>query len=381
MLAAGIAPAAPYVPASDGQILERLPLKPSDPITREISQLRVEHRKDPGNVDVAVRLARRYYELVGEEGDPRYLGYAEAALAPWWNMDAPPVEVQVVRASLRQFRHDFSGAVADLDAVVERAPDHVAARALRATIHIVQARYEQARPDCSAMRKLGSELTGIGCEAMVDGLTGNAASAYQSLLGAESKARQAPAEQRLWTQIRLAEIAQRLEKSESAEGHYREALRLGLNDTFLLAAYADFLLDRDRPADVVNLLKGKTRSDVLLLRLMFAERALRLPSAKETEATLAARYQAAQMRGDTAHQQEEARFALHVEKKPEKALALARENWKVQREPRDARIFLEAALAAKDLPGAQPVLQWLEASRIEDNLLRKLGQQLKDVRK
>src|SRR2546422_7884202 len=40
-----------------------------------------------------------------------------------------------------------------------------------------------------------------------------------------------------------------------------------------------------------------------------------------------------------------ARFNLYLLGNKEKALALARENWKLQREPRDARILLEAARA------------------------------------
>ncbi len=87
------------------------------------------------------------------------------------------------------------------------------------------------------------------------------------------------------------------------------------------------------------------------------------------------------MRGDTVHQQEEARFAMQVKQDPKKALKLAQENWKVQLEPRDARIFLEAALAGKDAAAARPVLQWLEDSRIEDRYLISLGQQLKGMGK
>lgn len=47
--------------------------------------------------------------------------------------------------------------------------------------------------------------------------------------------------------------------------------------------------------------------------------------------------------------------ALQVQNDPEKALMLARENWKIQREPRDAQIFLEATLVAKNSTVAQPV--------------------------
>jgi len=381
LCAVSLAHAAPYVPASDATILERLPFKPNDPLAREVAKMRVELQRNPQNVEVAVSLARRYYGLVAEEGDPRYLGYAQAALAPWWEIPSPPVEVQVLRASLAQFRHDFAGAIADLTSVLERDPRHAQARALRATIHIVQARYEQARADCMALRGVTSDLIVFGCVAMVDGLTGKAAAAYRNLTEAIGGATQASPADRLWGLIRLAEIAQRLGKTDAAEIHFRQALALNITDTFLLAAYADFLLNQKRPAEVVAMLKDKTPSDVLLLRLVLAERALQLPAAREREMTLAARYAAAQLRGDTAHQQEESRFALHVQHDPKQALLLAQENWKVQREPRDARVLLEAAIAQKDAVAAQPVLQWLADNHHEDRELISLAQQLTGVGK
>jgi len=372
--------AAPYVPASDAQVLEHLPFKPNDPIAREMAQLRRELQRDPHNIDVAVRLARRYYGLVAEEGDPRYLGYAQAALAPWWDMADPPVDVQVLRASLRQFRHDFAGAMSDLSRVLERAPKHAQARILRAIINIVQARYAEATSDCHALHGVTDELLATGCEQVVEGLTGNAGKAYETLRNTLAASSQASADQKLWISLRLAELAQRLGRTSEAEMHFRQGLALGITDTFLLAAYADFLLDQKRPAEVVALLKDKTRSDTLLLRLVQAMHRLNLREAKSQEAALSARYEAAKLRGDTVHQQEEARFALEIEHDPKKALALAGENWKVQLEPRDARIFLEAAIAAKDPVAAAPVLQWLEQSRIEDRYLQGLGAQLKGGR-
>lgn len=375
------ADAVPYLPRSDEQVLERLPFKPNDPAARELSQLRAALRRDPRNLDAAVALANRYYGLVGEEGDPRYLGYAQAALAPWWEMPVPPPEVQVLRASIRQFRHDFAGAVDDLGQVLEREPRNARALALRAIIHIVQARYQQARVDCQALRRVGSPLVGFGCEAMVDGLTGKAAPAYDALNSAVGRSVDVAAPDILWLHIRLGELAQRQGRDDLAETHFKRALSLGITDTFLLAAYADLLLDKKRYADTVALLKDRSRSDVLLLRLVLAERALSLPTARDREAELAARYAASRMRGETVHQQEEARFELEVRNDVKSALKLAQENWKAQREPRDARIYLEAALAAKDHAAAQPVLQWLEESNIEDAYLVDLGRQLKGLRK
>lgn len=378
---ANLVTAAPYLPGSDAQVLERLPFKANDPTAREIVQLRAELQRNPRNLDAAVRLARRYYGLVAAEGDPRYLGYAQAALGPWWDMPVPPIEVQMLRASLSQFRHDFADALVDLGKILERDPRHFQARALRATIHIVQARYPQARTDCQALRGVASDLIATGCEAMIDGLTGNAVNAYQSLNEALKNHSEAAPEEKLWVLIRLAEISQRLGRTEVAESHFKKALSLGITDTFLLAAYADFLLDQKRPMEVVAILKDRTPSDALLLRLVLAEFTLNASNAKEREATLAARFDAAKLRNDTVHQQEEARFELHVKHDPKEALMLAQENWKVQLEPRDARIFLEAALALKNPQAAQPVLRWLEDSHIEDSYLIGLAQQLKAVRK
>jgi Tfp pilus assembly protein PilF len=176
--------------------------------------------------------------------------------------------------------------------------------------------------------------------------------------------------------LRLAEISQRLGRTELAEKHFKQALAKQIPDTFLLAAYADFLLDQKRPAEVVALLKDKQASDTLLLRLVLAERMLNLPTAAARAETLAARFVAAKMRGDNVHEQEEARFALEVHNNPKEALQYAQKNWMVQREPRDARIFLEAALAARAVRSAQPVLQWLQASGNEDIYLRSLAQRL-----
>lgn len=372
--------AKPYTPASDEQILEYLPFKANDPLARELAQLRANLKQNPENLEIALKLARRYYGLIGGEGDPRYLGYAQAALAPWWHMRTPPVGVQIIRASIRQFRHDFAGAVEDLTAVIAQEPYHAEARLLRAIIHIVQARYADARTDCLAMRQQ-NVLIAVGCEAIIDGTTGNAKRGYEQLLKAMSIYHKAMPGDKLWVQVRLAELAQRLNMPELAVHHYKQALALNIDDGFLLASYADLLLDQNQPAAVVKLLKEKNRSDVLLLRLAFAERTLNLPEAAEHEAALSARFKAARMRGESIHEQEEARFALRVEKNPEKALRLAQENWKVQREPRDARIYLEAAIALKDAAAARPVLQWLEESGIEDPYLVSLGRQLREIKK
>lgn len=371
--------AAPYLPTSDAQVLETLPFRPGDPVAREIAQLRSALQRNPRDLDSAVKLARRYYGLVAEEGDPRYLGYAQAALGPWWALPQPPIPVQILRASLAQFRHDFKGAIEDLNSVLIRDPSQSQARVLRATLHIVQARYDQARADCQSLKGVRIELVAIGCTAMVDGLTGKAPAAYETLLLALRSHTSATKEEKLWVDTRLAEMAQRLGRYDDAENHFRDALNLGITDTFLLAAYADFLLLRNRPLEVEAMLKARVRSDSLLLRLVLAEHMLKRDGVFELEATLAARYAAAQMRHDTVHQQEEAQFELKVRANAARALALAQENWKIQLEPRDAEIFLQAALVLKNPEAARPVLQWMRINGVQDQVLASLAKQIEGL--
>jgi Tfp pilus assembly protein PilF len=373
--------AAPHVPASDDVVLERLSSRAADPKSSQLRELRRQLALQPGDAELAVRLARRYFDEVAAEGDPRYIGYAEAALAPWWKLPEPPAEVRVMRAVLRQFNHGFDAARADLAAVALKEPSNGEAWAWLAAIAMVQARYADARTACERVAALGSPLIGVACIASVDSVTGQAASAARNLdaalePGGPLAAGAAPAEL-MWALTRLAEIEERRGNFAAAEAAYRRALALGLVDGYLQAAYADFLLDRGRPAEVLALLKDRQRSDLLLLRLVLAAQATKAPEFAAWSAELAARFDAARQRGDTAHQKEESRFALAVRGDKARALALAGENFAVQREPADARVLLEAAVATGQPAAAEPALQWMAASGIESVALKSLAARLK----
>lgn len=358
-------------------MLERLPVKPTDPVARELRELRARLAAEPDDAATAVDLARRYFRLALAEGDPRFVGYAEAALRPWWGTTDPPHDILVVRALLQQYRHDFGGALDTLGAAAKSDPADPEVHLWRAAILLVQADYAGAARACEALRGTAPALDYAGCKTSVDGVTGKAAQAYATLNDTLASSRRVRGGARLWMLTRLAEFALVVGEDYRAERHFREALALGMNDQFLLAAYADFLLDRGRPAEVVALLKDWTRADTLLLRLALAQKATQAPDLDRHVAILKARFEAAALRGESLHQQEEARFYLHLLGQPARALSLAKENWTLQREPRDARILLEAALAANDPAAARPAVEWLARSGYEDPRLRRLAARLK----
>lgn len=369
--------AAPSRPTDDRTVLERLPTRPTDPVQRELRHLRKAHEAAPGDARPALDLARRYFNLALDTGDLRYIGYGEAALSAWRHSKSAPVEVLVMQAQLAQYRHEFSAALKLLDSAIALDPGHVRAFAWRAAVNMVVARYDAVRPDCIRLRELKETLLATGCMAYLDATLGKARAAYEALaaqLKAEPGARPTL---KAWTFTVLAEIARRTGDAAAAEAHYQAALKLDDSDQYLLAAYAELLTHQRRWHDIVALLRRWERSDVLLLQLARAERAIGSPEAQAHAATLKARFADAALRGDDFNAQDEAWFRLEFQSDAKGALALALKNWAIQKEPRDAEIVLEAALAARDTSAAAPVLEWMTRTGLEDPKLAELATQLK----
>ena len=227
ILALNLCPAwaAPHTPRSDDEVLERLPFKASAAEGQELRRLRRAFAEQPQNPERALALARRYFDLASAEGDPRYVGYAEAIIRPWSASAEPPVEV--------------------LD------PGNAEVWSWRSAILLVQADYAGARAACDKLAAVASALLATACTTAVDGLTGKSARAYAELSKALARRPDADPDFKLWIQTRLAEMALRQGQDALAERHFKAGLALGVTDGFILAAYADFLLDRDRSAEVV----------------------------------------------------------------------------------------------------------------------------------
>ena len=369
--------AAPYTPKDGGAVIEQLPRR-ADATQLELRALRQQLNTTPQDLALASGLAQRYIGLARSETDPRYLGYAQAALAPWWRQATPPVPVRLLRATILQSTHQFGPALQDLDAVIAQEPGNGQAWLTRATVLTVQGDYAQATAACARLSTLTTQLVTVTCLANIASVTGRAASSERMLdLTLQRSSGAAPGLES-WALSLLAEMATRRGETALAEARYKTALAQQPRDSYLLGAYADFQLDRQRPQDVVKLLQDQQRIDALLLRYALALQALpgRQTAFLAAKAELAARFHAAMQRGDTVHQREQARFVLFLQQDAPAALRLAQQNWAIQKEVPDMRILLEAALAARNDGAAQPVLAWIAANGVEDTVLQGLVRQL-----
>ncbi|MCP3139797.1 tetratricopeptide repeat protein [Pyxidicoccus xibeiensis] len=366
----------PFTPVSDAVVLEQVPAAAGDARARERASLRRALASQPGQLELALRLARLDIEESRVRGDPRYLGRAQAALAPWWEAKTPPPGVRVLRATILQGRHDFPAALEDLDAAVREDPRDAQAWLTRAVVLGVRGEHAEAARSCAPLTALAGPLTAAVCEAQVKSLAGQSRQAYTLL--SEALARGGLSlESQAWALSTLAEAAARAGDTERAERLFTRTLALDPKDAYTRAAYADLLLELGRPLEAAALVKEHGEDDNQLLRRVLAETALGSPEAPALAAELAERYAASRLRGDGLHAREEARFALHVEKAPEKALELALRAWAVQREPWDVRLLLEAALAAGRPEFAAPALAFLEASGCQDPGLVALAQRVR----
>jgi hypothetical protein len=360
--------AGPSIPADDSLVLQRV-LPTADPRLQAIRQKTAALAQHPGDPGLSLDLASRQLSVGVAEADPRFVGYAQGTLAQWWRDPDPPVPFRVLRARILQAQHDFTAAKRDLKAVLAIEPNHVDAHLVLAGVSETTGDLTAARAACDDLARIRPTLAATACTASVDSVSGHADQAYMALETATARAPSRDPSLQCWALTILAEIAER-RGDPAADRHFKDALAASPADIYTLTAYADYLLDQKRPAEVTKLLAGKNRIDALLLRLALAARDTGAAEAGPDVEELAARYEAARTRGEQLHLRDESRFELELRHQPQRALELARQNWEIQRTPLDARLYLAAALAANDAPATRIVADWSASTGLEDRTLR-----------
>jgi tetratricopeptide (TPR) repeat protein len=354
---ASAALAAPHVPTDDNAVLAELSAgtRFADVSARRLARSRV---------DVAIPLAQFYIQQSRLSGDLRYLGYAEAVLAPWVKQTSPPADVLVLQATLQQSRHEFAASLATLDHALSVRPEDAQALLIRATVLRVLGRYPEAGAACEQFSRLVEPRLGAICIQSLRGLSGQLQSAYASLARVSTQGWLNS--EKSWLYSELGEMAVRLGREQEAERWFEQDLRRSPADFYARAAYADLMLQQGRPREALALLHGQESLEPLLLRIAIAQKQLRDPALGESSARLRAAFAAELQRGEAVHRREQARFLLEIEDQPRLSLAAALENWIVQREPDDVLVLVHAAMAAGNPRAAAPAIDFARAQGQND---------------
>jgi len=362
----------PYTPQSDDQVLERLPKALS--LNRDrMASIRQRLAAEPNNSDLASAAALGYIRMGNEEGDPRFYGYARSAIDTWWEDELPPASVLRIRAKLKEKDHKYKLAIVDLMAQLDRDQSDLQAWVEVINLYRVVGDYDAGRKSSAQLAKLEDLNALLVATTPLKAATGQAKEAYKALADRLATADQESPELAPWINATLGDIAASLGEFESADQHYRRSLALNSGSIHIKRTYADFLLDQQRPAPVLQLLTGHENDNgCLLLMAIAAHRIGDSTNAQKLKSRLATRFEEIRLRGSQPHGRFESRYELELNDNPERALEIALENWQLQKENRDARAVLESALVAKNVAAAMPTIEFIKASKNQDVVLSQL---------
>lgn len=344
------APAAIETEFDDQEILITLPSEALTPDT------------PPDSAPALADQVQAFLLQARSQGDPRYLGYAQA-LFERWPESRMTDRLKILRATLNQSLHRFESAREELTDILNESNSNrqqvTQARLTLANLELVQGHYESAHSHCQQLANDFPGLIAASCLAQVEARTGHAETAYQSL---HAQTRQSPASDatsQIWALGTLADIAAQLGRPE-AEQHWRQVLALAPDDLYTRTQLADWLLERGENKAVIKLTDAYEQVDSLAVIRAIAMKRHKHTDAGRLSAMLEERFTEARWRGTLLHQRDLARYALEIEGDAETALTHALANWQDQREPLDTRLLLRAAESAGNDPVAADVRAWLD---------------------
>lgn len=300
--------------------------------------------------------ALRHYAL---SGNPRFLGYAEGALTQWQDETQPPLEIWLLRGRLLQTQHRYAEAGHAMDDLLQVHGESAEGLLLATDAWRRAGNLGRARARCAQIALAGWLNLAVSCTADILLSLGQAEKAWQLVSSGSAAAGGEPSETDQWTYAVAADTAAAAGHTAEARAFFQRALAIPGAGIALHAAYADLLLSDGHPEEALEVLDGLPDADAVLLRRVMAAKLLDAGNFEELRTRLRSRFAEAESLGtNSLHLREQALFSLHIEDEPHIALALAGENWKLQKGWEDAELFLRAARAAGRPEAASAVQDW-----------------------
>jgi hypothetical protein len=361
LCAAAMAAPRDIKPAADSDVIETLPAR----------------IRSAGNTpEGAAASAREWIQLSRQEADPRYLGRAQAVLAPWWDKpDAPPA-LAILQATVQQSRHEFAPARKTLLATLKRDPSQAQGWLTLATLEHLSGQYAAAAAACEQVARNGAALYAAACQLETLSLQGRhdeARQGYEALIQ-----RAVDVGTRSWLLSLLAESEERAGRDTEAARAYQASLAAG-PDGYTALAYADMLLRTSRPQDALKALEKQPASDATLLRQAYARKLLGDAKWQPMAAELRERFAALDARGEdkAPHARERALGALWLDGNAVAASQFAQLNLSLQKEPLDWWLALHTAKLANRPAELARTRSALAATGLQDARLSALREDAK----
>jgi tetratricopeptide (TPR) repeat protein len=331
----------------------------------------------------ALAYARAVFTLGFNEGDLRWFGSAKAALMPWWQATDLPADGFFMRGLVKQGFHDFAGGLQDIQQAIALNPERAEFWSWRFALHLLQANLSAARQDAEEIaRRFGPE-EGLIYRAVLLYRTGQASSAVQLLsTSLRSPAYQDGASQ-VWIGFHLGEAHRVANQPDRAIAVWQRLLQAYPQSHLLRLSLADLLnqqgqFQQAKAVASANSAKGHANlTDALLMQTLLASRGLKAPEEAALAQQMAARLQSQALRQESLIERPKLIYQIAYGQDLAAGLALSIENWQQQKEPPDAVLFAQAALALNQARAAEPVVEWVQTTGYTEPQLAEILLQLK----
>ena len=338
-------------------------------------------RAQPQDLNAALAYARAVFTLGLAEGDLRWFGSAKAALAPWWLATDLTAEGHFLRGLVKQGFHAFDAGLKDIDRAIALEPRRAEFWSWRFALHLLLADMPAARQDTEEMARLFGAPEADVYRAVLLYRTGQPLPAVQMLTRAIRSPSYQDASSQDWLGFHLGEAFRVAGQPDQAIAVWGKRLKASAQSHLLRLSLAELLNQQGSylQAKTVALNQGDLGSltDALLVQALLASRGLKDTDEARLASQMQARLKAQSLRQESLIERPKLIYQIAYGQDLAAGLALSIENWRLQKEPPDALLFVQAALALGQARAAEPVLVWAEKTGYTDPQLGLLIRQLK----
>lgn len=348
----------------------------------ELRALDQAWRAQPQNLDAALAYARAVFTLGLTEGDLRWFGSAKAALTPWWQATDLPADGFFLRGLVKQGFHAFDAGLQDIQQAIAKAPRRAEFWSWQFALHLLLADMAAARQDTEEMARLFGPQEAQVYRAVLLYRTGQPQPAIGLLNTAIRAAQFQDPSSQVWLGFHLGEAHRVAGQPDQALAVWDKQLQASPQSHLLRLSLSELLNQQGQYRQaraVATAAHAATSSmtDALLMQALLASRGLKDADEARLASQMDARLKSQALRQESLIERPKLIYQIAYGQDLAAGLALSIENWRLQKEPPDAVLFAQAALALGQARAAEPVVLWAEKTGYTDPQLTPILQQLK----
>lgn len=322
-------------------------------------------RKQAQDIQAATAYARAVFMLGLDEGDLRWYGSAKAALLPWWHENQLPAETLFIRGLVKQGFHEFPEGLRDIDLAIAQNPRKAEFWSWRFALNLLLSDFKSAAKDCEQIEVFAGRLEALQHRAVLHYRSGRADLALQIL----KQLQQSPEFSKIdseWFQFQLGEAYRVAGQYPMAMSVWRQQLTAMPQSHLIRLSLAELLNKQSLFSEALKITDIENASDALLMQALLAARGLKDRKEQKLAKLIESRLATQSLRNESLIERPKLIYLIEYDIDAKAGLQLSIDNWKVQQEPRDAVLFVKAALKAAQPQAAEPVASWVQQTNYAD---------------